>query len=177
MSKSTLYTAVTLDGFIADSNGNVEFLDNPLYQLPDEDYGYASFYSSVDVVVMGYNTYKQVCEFEGDYPYKGKQSVVISTKPDVTVVDEGVEISTESAATVVRKMKQQGKHVWIIGGGATNARLHKAGEIDQLILTYLPMTLGSGVPLFRDNGAMTEWRNTGTRSFPNGLVQVTLERK
>ena len=72
MGKATLYTAVTLDGYIAKSDGSVAFLDDPMYLLPDEDYGYRSFYDSIDVVLMGYNTYKQVSEFDIDYSYASK---------------------------------------------------------------------------------------------------------
>jgi len=174
MSKTILYTAVTLDGYIAEANGSVAFLDNPYYALPEEDYGYAEFYNSVDVVVMGYNTYKQISEFEGAYPYHGKRSIILSNTSDVPVVDEGVEIRTDSASSVVRELKKEHSNIWIIGGGATNARLHEEGLIDELILTYIPITLGAGIPLFRANEGSHAWKNVGTRSYPNGLVQMTL---
>jgi dihydrofolate reductase len=174
MSKTILYTAVTLDGYIASKNGSVAFLDDPNYTIPEEDYGYAAFYDSVDVVVMGYNTYKQVSEFEGAYPYHGKRSIVLSNSDDVPSVDEGVEIRTASPAEVVRELQKEGLTIWIIGGGATNARLHEEGLIDELILTYVPVTLGEGIPLFRANATSHTWKNSGTRSYPNGLVQMSL---
>lgn len=174
MSKTTLYTAVTLDGYIAEKDGSVAFLDNPRYALPEEDYGYAEFYNAVGYVVMGYNTYKQITEFEGDFPYKGKKSIVISHSEDVDIVDEGVEVKTGSTVEVVRDLKKSGERIWIVGGGATNARLHEDGLIDELILTYIPITLGSGIPLFRENNGGNSWKNISTRSYPNGLVQMTL---
>ena len=174
MSKTILYTAVTLDGYIAAKDGSVAFLDNKNYAIPEEDYGYVAFYKSVDVVVMGYNTYKQVSEFEGAYPYHGKRSIVLSNDTAVTSVDEGVEIRTEATADVVRELQKEHTNIWIIGGGATNARLHEEGLIDELILTYIPITLGEGVPLFRANSSTYAWKNTATRSYPNGLVQMTL---
>ena len=177
MGKTTLYTAVTLDGYIAKSDGSVAFLDDPMYQLPDEDYGYRSFYESIDVVLMGYNTYKQVSEFEIDYPYKGKKSIIISSSSEISVSEEGVVVSTDATEDVVRKLKLSDQNIWIIGGGATNARVHEAGLIDEMILTYLPITLGSGIPLFRSNNTSQDWKNMGSRSFPNGLVQITLAKK
>ncbi|HCP41306.1 MAG TPA: dihydrofolate reductase [Cryomorphaceae bacterium] len=173
----TLYTAVTLDGYIATTDGNVDFLENPRYQLPDEDYGYAGFYEGIDVVTMGYNTYKQVINFEGEYPYQGKHSIVFS-RADTTEATEGdIQITTESENTVIQRLKRENKNVWIIGGGATNARMHQSGLVDRMILTYLPITLGAGIPLFRENKASLEWKNVGTRTFSNGLVQITLERR
>lgn len=173
----TLYTAVTLDGFIATEDGNVDFLENPSYKLPDEDYGYAGFYEDIDVVVMGYNTYIQVVNFEGEYPYKGKHSVVFSRTENTDMIGDDIEITKRSESEVVQSLKKEGKNVWIIGGGATNARIHESGHIDKMILTYLPITLGNGIPLFRENGGSHDWKNTGTRTFANGLVQITLERK
>ena len=177
MGKTTLYTAVTLDGYIAKSDGSVAFLDDAMYQLPDEDYGYRAFYDSIDVVLMGYNTYKQISNFEIDYPYACKKSIVISSHSEVAVSEEGVVISTDPAEDVLRKLRLGDQNIWIIGGGATNARVHEAGLIDEMILTYLPITLGAGIPLFRSNNATQDWKNIGSRSFPNGLVQITLARK
>jgi len=52
MPKAILYTAVTLDGYIADTNGGIDFLDHPLFRLPDEDYGYNVFYENIDAIIM-----------------------------------------------------------------------------------------------------------------------------
>ena len=60
MPKAILYTAVTLDGYIADAQGGIEFLDHPLFRLPDEDYGYSAFYESIDAVIMGHNTFEKI---------------------------------------------------------------------------------------------------------------------
>jgi dihydrofolate reductase len=173
----TLYTAVTLDGYIANKDGGIDFLENPRYQLPDEDYGYAGFYEGIEIVAMGYNTYQQVINFEGEYPYHGKHSIVFSKTGSADEIPGDIEITEEAEESVIQRLKREGKNVWIIGGGATNARIHQSGVIDRMILTYLPLTLGAGIPLFRENDGRQEWKNTGTRTFANGLVQITLERR
>ena len=173
----TLYTAVTLDGYIATQEGSVDFLENPKYRLPDEDYGYNGFFEGIDVVVMGYNTYKQIINFEGKYPYGAKYSIVISKEHGVDLSNNGIEITTESDESVVQRLKKENKNVWIIGGGATNARIHESKLIDRMILTYLPITLGAGIPLFRENKSSIEWRNIGTQTFANGLIQITLDMR
>ena len=173
----TLYTAVTLDGYIATQEGSVDFLENPKYRLPDEDYGYNGFFEGIDVVVMGYNTYKQIINFEGKYPYGAKDSIVISKEHGVDLSNNGIEITTESDESVVQRLKKENKNVWIIGGGATNARIHESKLIDRMILTYLPITLGAGIPLFRENKSSIEWRNIGTQTFANGLIQITLDMR
>lgn len=173
----TLYTAVTLDGFIATKEGGVEFLENPRYQLPDEDYGYTGFYEEIDTVVMGYNAYQQIIHFEGEYPYIGKHSLVFSKTGAADKIPGDIEITEQPEEMVIQRLKREGKNVWIVGGGATNARIHESGLIDRMILTFLPLTLGSGIPIFRENQGQQEWKNTGTRTFANGLVQITLERR
>ena len=107
---------------------------------------------------MGYNTYKQVSEFEIDYPYASKKSIIISSS-EIAVSEKGVVVSTDAAEDVLRKLKLSDQNTWIIGGGATNARVHEAGLIDEMILTYLPITLGSGIPLFRSNNTETTVHN------------------
>ncbi len=175
MPKAILYTAVTLDGYIADAQGGIEFLDHPLFRLPDEDYGYSAFYESIDAVIMGHNTFEKIKSFEGSYPYSEKHSVILSTKQSLADgVSEGIEVSNEHAEVALNELKSKYGTVWIVGGGATNAKLHRAGLIDEMILTYIPTTLGAGIPLFRSNESTANWKNISTRTYPNGLVQIHL---
>lgn len=174
MGQTILYTAVSLDGYIADTERKIDFLVHPRFELPDEDYGYEVFMHGIDTIVMGYNTYAQILHFEGGYPYKGKHSIVLSRDTNIPLADENVEVFTEGAVTLLKELKEQGKRIWIVGGGATNARFHEANLIDELILTYIPTMLGNGIPLFRENEGKSEWKTEGVRSYPNGLVQLHL---
>ena len=54
--------------------------------------------------------------------------------------------------------------------------MHGAGLIDEMILTYIPSTLGAGIPLFRSNESMSNWKNIATKTYPNGLVQMHLAK-
>ena len=176
MGRTILYTAVSLDGYIADINGKIDFLDHPRFDLPDEDYGYEAFMEGIDTIVMGYNTNAQILQFEGGYPYKGKHSIVLSRDANIPLADENVEVFTDGSVALLKALKEQGKRIWIVGGGATNARFHEADLIDELILTYIPAMLGNGIPLFRENEGQSEWKTESVRSYPNGLVQLHLVR-
>ncbi|MDA0741106.1 MAG: dihydrofolate reductase family protein [Bacteroidetes bacterium] len=177
MPKAILYTAVTLDGYIADSNGGIDFLDHPLFRLPDEDYGYNAFYESVDAVIMGHNTFEKIKSFEGSYPYPDKHSVILSSKETLADgVSAGIVVSNDPADVALTSLTSKFETVWIVGGGATNAKLHRAGLIDEMILTYIPTTLGAGIPLFRSNESMANWKNIATKTYPNGLVQMHLAK-
>lgn len=174
MGRTILYTAVSLDGYIADNEGKIDFLDHPRFDLPDEDYGYETFMEGIDTIIMGHKTYAQILQFEGGYPYKGKHSIVLSRDTDIPLANENIEVFTEGSVDLLKELKEQGKRIWIVGGGATNARFHEADLIDELILTYIPTMLGNGIPLFRKNDAKSEWKTEGVRSYPNGLVQLHL---
>ena len=177
MPKAILYTAVTLDGYIADTNGGIDFLDHPLFRLPDEDYGYNAFYEGIDAVIMGHNTFEKIRSFEGSYPYANKHSVILSSKETLADgVSGGIEVSNHPAEDALDNLKSRCETVWIVGGGATNAKLHDAGLIDEMILTYIPTTLGAGIPLFRTNESMFNWKNIATKTYPNGLVQMHLAK-
>ncbi len=88
--KVILYIAMSLDGFIARKNGSVDWLDK--FNNTGEDCGYEKFYDSINAVVMGSSTYKQILGF-GEFPYKSKKCFVFS-----------------------KKIKK-GKHVEIVNGG------------------------------------------------------------
>ena len=131
MPKAILYTAVTLDGYIADSNGGIDFLDHPLFRLPDEDYGYNRFYEGIDAVIMGHNTFEKIKSFEGSYPYPDKHSVILSSKNTLADgVSEGIEVCNDPAEVALANLTSRIDTVWIVGGRATNAKLHHAGLID-----------------------------------------------
>ena len=176
MGQTILYTAVSIDGYIADRSGNIDFLDQPQFQIPEEDYGYNDFLKSVDTIIMGYRTYLQIINFEGEFPYKGKHTIVLSRDENITVADEEIEVFTDSSITLLRDLKKKGKKIWIVGGGATNARFHSAELIDEMILTIIPTTLGKGIPLFRDNEGKSNWTTKNVTSYPNGLIQVHLAK-
>lgn len=174
MSKVTLYTAVSLDGLIATKEGGIEFLDHPAYVLPEEDYGYESFLSDIDAVVMGYNSYAKILQFEGEYPYKGMDNYVLSNEEDIALATDDINVVTSDTCDLIKKLKEENKNVWIVGGGATNAKLHECGLIDEMVLTYIPTTLGNGIPLFRENNGSAMWTTKHVQAYPNGLVQMIL---
>jgi dihydrofolate reductase len=176
MSKVILYTAVSLDGYIATKEGGIEFLDHPSYVLPEEDYGYEKFLSSIDAVVMGYNTYAKILDFEGAYPYSKQENYIISNSDNIALAGGNISVHTGDVKSLVEQLKKDGKNIWIVGGGATNARLHEADLIDELHLTFIPTTLGDGIPLFRANSMSTMWKTQKVESYANGLVQLILTK-
>lgn len=142
--KIILYIAMSLDGYIADENGNVDWLEE---YANIEDTDYKEFYKTIDTVIMGRKTYDQVLGF-GEYPYKDVKSYVYSNSKIGS--DDNVEFINVPPVDIVKSLKQQsGKHVWLIGGADLIHDFIEESLIDEYQITILPVILGSGISLFK----------------------------
>ena len=172
-----LNIATSLDGFIAKRDGSIDWLNSNDYELPDEDYGLTAFSDSVDTTLMGNATYKQVLGFDCPFPYHDTTNYVF-TRSAAHSDTEYVKFVSGDIAAFVRQLKEQeGKDIWLIGGGQINSILVENGLVDRMILTLIPITLGEGIPLFDGNPKDTPFELENTRSYSSGLVQLTLRVK
>ena len=77
--KVLIFIAMSLDGFIARTNGSLDWLDKANLNVHEgEDFGYITFLESVDGHIFGRNTYETVLKFD-DWPYKEKRIMVLTT--------------------------------------------------------------------------------------------------
>jgi dihydrofolate reductase len=163
-----LYIALSLDGYIARTDGSVDWLSAA--ECRGEDYGYAQLVSGLSTTLMGYRTYAQILGF-GDFPYGQLQNYVFTRQqrpPD------GLPVTfiTEDPAAFTRRLKEEpGGDIWLVGGGQINALLYQAGLIDELILTYVPVVLGAGIPLFAGLVRQSQWALTSHRRYDSGVWQ------
>ena len=147
MRRILLYLGVSLDGYVADRAGSVDFLDRA---TAEGAFQYESFVTRVDTVLMGGRTYRQVAEelSPGSWPYEGLETVVFTHRP-APAAREDVRFTGRDPAQVAEELKREaGKDIWLCGGGELIARLWRAGLVDELWLTVAPVVLGGGVPLF-----------------------------
>ncbi|MHA3065194.1 dihydrofolate reductase family protein [Lacticaseibacillus saniviri] len=139
-----LYLAESLDGFIADKDGSVNWLQKTNSSAADADY--QRFYHSIDTVLMGRKTYQQALRLAGNYPYQDKDSYVFSTTLHNT--DDPSTVVAGNIAEFVRKLKAQpGKDIWLVGGADIFTDLLEAQLIDKIVITIAPVLLGEGIPL------------------------------
>ena len=155
MRKIILYVACSLDGKIADREGNVDWLDT--IPNPDHsDYGYSDFIKSVDTTLMGNKTYQQVLGFDVPFPYKETKNYVI-TRDGTLTNDENVEYIHQNIADFVSDLKNKpGKDIWCIGGGQLVALLLDHKLLDKIQVFIMPIILGEGIPL---TGKLKEFSN------------------
>ena len=159
--KVSVFIGASLDGFIARPNGKLDFLP------PDggEPHGYDEFIASVDVLVIGRKTFETVLAFP-EWPYHRKPVVVLSSKPvDLSPVRGGV------VEQIVAKLAGRGvQHVYL-DGGVTIQRFLRAGLIQRLIITRVPVLVGEGIPLFGTLPQDIRLRHLATESYASGLVK------
>jgi dihydrofolate reductase len=150
ITRSSVFIATSLDGFISRLDGSIDWLDQANAVVPEgEDCGYHDFMSTVDALVMGRNTFEKVLSF-GEWPYD-KLPVIVLSHSRMAVPDaiaNMVTASQESPVELVSRLSAQGIcHIYVDGGKTIQSFL-AAGLIDDITITVIPILLGSGRPLF-----------------------------
>jgi dihydrofolate reductase len=165
---ASVFVGVSVDGFIARRNGELDFLPAG----GGEPHGYDEFVASIDAIVIGRMTFETVLGF-GAWPYAEKRVVVLSSHPvDLSAVRGGkLEQMGGPPAEIVAKLAASGAHHLYVDGGVTIQRFLRAGLIDRLVVTRVPVLIGDGIPLFGSLPRDVRLRHVGTRSYPSGLVQ------
>ena len=171
MRKIKLYIAASIDGYIADIEGGLDWLSG--YPItPELDYGYDEFFNSVDTVILGGRTYRDILNMDVIYPYKDKISYII-TRNKTNNPKENIQFISENITETVSGLKKQkGKDIWLVGGGEITAMLLDNDLIDEMIITTIPVILGSGIPLFPNTAKESAWQLHNTHSYSNNVLQV-----
>jgi dihydrofolate reductase len=166
---ASVFIGTSVDGFIARLNGDLDFLPAG----GGEPHGYDEFMASVDALVIGRKTFETVLAYP-EWPYAKKRVVVLSSKPlDFSGVRGGVVEQMRGApAEIVSKLDARGvKHIYVDGGVTIQAFL-RAGLIQRLIITRVPVLIGEGIPLFGALPSDVRLKHVATRHYPSGLVQT-----
>ncbi len=164
----SVFIGTSVDGFIARTNGALDFLP----EGGGEPHGYKEFIASVDAIVIGRKTFETVLAFD-TWPYGDKRVVVLSSRPvDLSAVRGGVvEQMGGPPAEIVSQLAARGIHHLYIDGGVTIQGFLRAGVIQRLIITRVPVLIGEGIPLFGSLPHDIRLRHIATRHYPSGLVQ------
>lgn len=165
------YCAVSADGFIARSDGSVDWLES----RQAEDYGIEAFMETVDTILWGRTTFEGYgMKPPGLEPFgKGVRHIVLSHRPPPPGADPRVEFTAESPKAIARRLRAQaGKDVWLMGGAASAAAFLDAGAVDEVFVHVIPVLLGTGIPLFAPAPRDVQLELTGTKAFPDGVVRL-----
>ncbi len=166
-----VFIATSLDGYIADKNGGVDWL----HAVPNpegNDMGYAKHVDSIDALVMGRNTLDMVLSFGIDWPYSKPVFVLSNT---ITSVPEGYEdkvfLVKGELKDVLDEIHTKGFNNLYIDGGVTIQNFLKEDLIDEMIITTIPVLLGGGSLLFGDLEQPLNFKFVKSEIFLRAIVQ------
>lgn len=168
--KASVFVGASVDGFIARLDGSLDWLPHEA-----EEHGYEAFFASVDALVIGRHTYETVLAFD-TWPYGTKPVYVLSSAPlKPSPAEAVVQHLSGDPVDIVSQLSANGVQHAYIDGGITVQRFLRAGLIQRLIITRIPVLIGTGIPLFGPTDSDIRLRHVGTRQFPSGLVQSEYE--
>jgi dihydrofolate reductase len=173
---NVVFIGTSLDGYIADKDGGLDFL----HSIPNpeqDDLGYLDFMNGIDALLMGRKTYETVLGFGGQWPYH-KPVFVLSNTLSFLPVDlpEKVELVNGSIRQVVGEINSMGFEQLYIDGGKLIQSFLKEDMIDEIIITQVPILLGGGTPLFGELPAHLTFNLVGTEVLLNAIVQSHYKR-
>lgn len=176
MRKVCLFIAMSLDGYIADRNGGVDWLHG--HGNEDENFdSYSAFAETIDTVIMGWNTYHQIVTelFPKEWVYQAFTTYVITHRRHSSS-DKIRFVNADPVALVKQLKEENGKDIWICGGANLIGQLLKEDCIDVYDITVIPTLLGSGIRLFANETREIPLRLQSTRSY-NGMTDLIYTRR
>ena len=174
MRKVTFAVANSLDNYIARKDGSVDWI------LGGEEATSAmtEFWKTIDAVVIGRRTYEPVLKSGTPFPaYPGVKNYVLSRTLKESP-DKNVEVIGEDVVGFIRRLKtEEGKGIFVMGGGLLAKPLFEANLIDEVRVNIHPVLLGSGIPLFHEMSQQIDLELIECKSFKNGCVSVRYRMK
>lgn len=173
MNKNIVYIATSLDGYISDKNGGIDWL-NSIPNPDNIDMGFSDFMNSIDALVMGRNTFEMVCSFDIEWPYSKPVFILSNSLKSIPEKFQNhAELVKGELKEIVKSLNKRGFNKLYIDGGKTVQSFLKEDLIDEMIITTIPVLLGGGSPLFGELDSPMQFGHVKTEVFLNAIVQNT----
>lgn len=176
MRKICLFIAMSLDGYIADNKGSVDWLKGQGNDSENID-AYSEFVKNIDTILMGWNTYHQVVTelSPKKWIYKDFTTYVITHNEQTS--SERIRFVNIDPVYLVKDLKEKsGKDIWICGGANLIQQLVNEDLIDYYYITVIPTLLGAGIRLFEYAKQEIQLRLLNTQSY-NGMTDLIYTRR
>ena len=175
--KNKVFIATSLDGYIADKDGGIDWL----HSIPNPeniDMGYEEFTSQIDALVMGRTTFETVCAFDMDWPYKKPVFVLSNSLTKIPDEYEGKAVLVKGTLKeILHKIYSKGYYRLYIDGGRTIQSFLNEDLIDEMTITIIPYLLGAGIPLFSDLSGILEFECVDSKIYLDKVVQNSFVRR
>lgn len=172
MATVIIHATVTLDGFMADVDGEVAFMDGTPEVPADGEY-VQSIVRRIGAVVGGANRAQTV--EEGEEPYGGMLGVpvyLMTRSPHEPIVKGETTytfVVDDVADAVARASADAGDRVVSVLGGRIGRECLRLGLIDEIHLHVVPMLLGDGIPLFTGLGTRVDLERIDSAGYAQGV--------
>jgi dihydrofolate reductase len=160
-----------MNGYIAKSDGSVDWLET-LPKPENSDYGYQEFYDSIDTCIMGNNTYKQINNWDIEFPYTNKKNYVFTKTPRDKDDQHAQFVWSEHVDFAKKLKKQKGKDIWLMGGGKLNSTFLDSKLIDEVRLFVMPIILDNGIPIFNNLKFDNYLKLDKIKSYESGAIEL-----
>lgn len=175
--KNSVFIATSIDGYIADKNGGIDWLQS-IPNPDNDDMGYQEFYNNIDALVMGRTTFETVLGFDIDWPYNKPVFVLSNKLKEIPETHRDKAFLVKGTLNeILEHIHQKGHKKLYIDGGTTIRNFLKAELIDEMVLTRIPVLLGGGSPLFTELPNEQKFELIETRTFLNQVTQNYYKRK
>lgn len=174
--KNKVFIATSLDGYIADKNGRIDWLHS--IPNPDNiDMGYGEFNSQIDALLMGRITFETVLGFDIDWPYQKPVFVLSNTLTEIPEkYKDKAYLVKGTLKEIIGNIHKKGFYRLYIDGGKVIQSFLKEDLIDNMVITIIPTLLGSGIPLFSDLPNKLDFECTNSRIYLDKIVQNHFRR-
>jgi dihydrofolate reductase len=175
MKKIILYIAASLDQRIAAPDGSLEWLTG--FSNPNKtDDSYKELLASVDTVLIGGRAYHELLNMEVIWPYQEQMTYVIACHD--WGANEKLHFITENIVENISALQnEQGKDILLVGGGKLTSILLAADLIDEMCITYIPIILGEGIPLFPEQPKESNWELIENKNYCFDIMMVKYRKK
>jgi dihydrofolate reductase len=174
MRKIIVSIATSADGFIARKDGGIDWLERP---QPKGNYGLGAFWKSIDTILWGRKTYELILKFEKEGKstpdmFAGVKNYAFSRRPPRKVIPGFQFVKEPINEFAARLRAEKGKDIWMMGGGGLIASFLDAGEIDEFIISVIPVFIGEGIPLIAPRHRTVLLKVLSIKKFPDGVVRL-----
>jgi len=175
--KNSVFIATSLDGYIADKNGGIDWLHS-MPNPDNDDMGYVEFNKKIDALVMGRTTFETVVGFDVDWPYSKPVFVLSNKLKEIPESHKDKAFLVKGTLTeILEQIHKKGLNRLYVDGGTTIRNFLKEDLIDEMILTTIPILLGGGSSLFTELPNELKFELIGTKIYLNQITQSHYKRK
>ena len=174
---NSVFIATSLDGYIADKNGGIDWL-NSIPNPDNDDMGYLKFTNGIDALIMGRTTFETVLGFDVDWPYNKPVFVLSHKLNEIPESHKDKAFLVKGTLTeILEQIHEKGYERLYIDGGTTIRNFLKEDLIDEMVLTTIPILLGGGSSLFAELPNELKFELIGTKTYLKQIVQNHFKRK